>query len=425
MMDYESVLEYIHGSSRVGARTGFTRIRRVLELLGNPENKVKFVHIAGSNGKGSTASMTESVLRAAGYRTGLFVSPFITDYRERIQAMGRLITKDELCTLAEKVFPAIEQAKTEGHICTEFEVNTILGLTYFADMACDIAVLEVGMGGRLDQTNVIPAPLVCAIGSISFDHTEYLGNTIAAIAGEKCGIIKSGSRCALYCDLHPDALETAKKKCAEEGVEWDMSDMGKLRILEQGASGSRFTYGGEEYFVSLAGEHQVKNALTVLAIVRNLRAQGYDIPEEAVKKGLSSVSFTARLETVRRSPLCVVDSAHNPEKIRALCAGIEKLWPEKRLIAVMGMLADKEHDVSIGEIAKRADLFIALTPPSPRALPAEKAAEEAGKFCDRVITAGNVAEACRIALENADENSLILACGSMYFLGDARVELAK
>ena len=201
MMTYEEALGFIHGATRVGARDGFARMERMLEILGNPHHKLKFIHVAGTNGKGSTATMTANILTRAGYRTGLFISPYVVDFRERIQLNGRLIPKEELAAAVEALQPAFAQVKAEIAECTEFETVTLIALWWYARQGCDYVVLEAGIGGRSDKTNVIPAPAVAVLTSISFDHTHILGSTLAAIADNKSGIIKPGCRAALYCDL--------------------------------------------------------------------------------------------------------------------------------------------------------------------------------------------------------------------------------
>ncbi len=424
-MDYEQALQAVHSASRIGARAGFARIRHILKKLGDPQNKVPFIHVAGTNGKGSTCAMTASILKAAGYKVGLFVSPYVSDFRERIQCDGELISKEEFTKLAEKVFKVIEQSRKEGFDPTEFEIDTILALCWYADIGCDAAVLEVGLGGRLDPTNVIPAPMVCAITSISLDHTAILGDTVEQIAAEKSGIIKTGSRCAVYPELKPGAREVVLKTCLERGVPSLLPELSRLSVKSSGEDGSEFVYDGETYRIGLVGRHQIMNALTAIAICRQLNAAGFSVPQRAVREGLENVSFTGRLETVRTSPLAVIDGAHNPAKIASLCRSLKDIWPDKNVIAVMGMSKDKDYKVCIEAVARQAKAFIAVEAENPRALSARTAALTASAFCAEVKAASSMREAAELALGVCGENDMIVACGSMYIIGDMKKYLSS
>lgn len=423
MMTYEAALGFIHGATRVGARDGFARMERMLEILGNPHHKLKFIHVAGTNGKGSTATMTANILTRAGYRTGLFISPYVVDFRERIQLDGRLIPKEELAAAVEALQPAFAQVKAEIAECTEFETVTLIALWWYARQGCDYVVLEAGIGGRSDKTNVIPAPAVAVLTSISFDHTHILGNTLAAIADNKSGIIKPGCRAAVYCDLPAEALEVVQKRCAEVGVTPNIPNMGRLEILHLGAEGSDIRYKGQAYHVPLIGRHQIFNTLTVLAVCEELRAQGAVLPYETVRDAIADTRFVGRCERLRTDPLCIIDGAHNIDGARALGRVIDEVMADRRVTLVMGMLADKDYRESITLLAGRADRFIAVTPDSYRSLPAAEAAEVAKMVCGDVAVVEKPAEGALYALRTAAPDEVIIACGSLYMIGEVKQAL--
>jgi len=337
-MTYEEALGFIHARSHLGTHKGLLRMRELLRRLGDPQRSLRFVHIAGSKGKGSTAAMTERMLREAGYRTGLFISPYVYDFRERMQINGMLPDTELLADTLTRIAPAIESMTRDGDPVSEFETVTALALCLFAREKCEIVSFEVGIGGLLDSTNVIDPPLVAAICSLSLEHTELLGETIQEIAYQKCGIIKKGSRVAAYCDLPKEALPVLYDACVRCGIIPNVADMAKLKTISMSGAGGNFVYKGLRYHVPLAGEHQIKNALTVIAIAEELRTAGLLISQEALERGIAQVSFPGRLETVREHPLCIVDGAHNPAKIGSLCAAIDRFYSGRRLICVMGML---------------------------------------------------------------------------------------
>lgn len=419
-MTYDEAMSFIHTRSHLGTRKGLMRMRELLRRLGDPQRALRFVHIAGSNGKGSTAAMTERVLREAGYRTGLFVSPFVYDFRERMQICGTLPEKELLADTLTRIVPAIESMAKDGDPVSEFETVTALALCLFAREKCDVVVFEVGIGGLLDSTNVIDPPLVAAICSLSLEHTELLGTTIPEIAYQKCGIIKKGSRVAAYCDLPKEALPVLYDACARCNITPNVADLSQLKLLSLTGAGGEFIYKGQHYRVPLAGAHQVKNAMTVIAIVEELRAAGLIIPQEALERGIAQVRFPGRLETVREQPLCIVDGAHNPAKIGSLCAAIDQFYSERRLICIMGMLKKKDHAVSIPELARRSTVFFAVRSPAVLALSAEEVAEEARPYCADVRVIESPEEAARMALQEAGEGDLLLATGSLYLLNDAK-----
>ena len=421
-MTYEQALEFIHSRIHLGTRRGLFRMEGLMEKLGNPEKRMQFVHIAGSNGKGSTATMCESVLRHAGHKTGLFLSPFVFDFRERMQVNGQLPDKQLMADVLESMLPALAEMKAEDKECTEFETVTALALMLFERCGVDTVVFEVGIGGLLDSTNIIPAPLCAAVGSISLEHTDILGTTIPEIAAQKCGIIKRGCRAAGYCDLLPEAEHVLRKTCRDLEVPLEVADRSKLQVLESSDAGSRLIYDGAEYRIGLPGAHQVMNTLTVLSIVKQLRAAGLELPETAVKSGLEAAAIAGRLQVVRQQPKCIIDGAHNPGKIAALCAALDSLYPEQALIGVMGMMNRKDHRSSVPQIAKRSRVFIAV--PAAEDLPfivqPEDIAAVAREHCADVRVCATAQEGAALALRLAEEQDVLVATGSMYLLSGAK-----
>ena len=421
-MTYEQALDYIHSRIHLGTRKGLFRMEALMERLGNPEKRMKFVHIAGSNGKGSTATMCESVLRHAGYKTGLFVSPFVFDFRERMQVNGQLVDKQLMADVLESMLPALDACKADDLECTEFETVTALALKLFERCGVEVVVFEVGIGGLLDSTNIIPAPLCAAITAISLEHTDILGTTIPEIAYQKCGIIKPGCRAAGYCDLLPEAEHVLRQTCRDLDVPLKVADKSKLQVLESDDTGSRLVYDGEEYRIALPGGHQVMNTLTVLSIVAQLRASGLDLPEKAVKSGLEAAAIAGRLQVVRQSPKCIIDGAHNPGKIAALCAALDSLYPEQALIGVMGMMNRKDHRSSVPQIAKRCRVFIAVPAADdlPHIVPPEDIAAIAREHCADVRVCASAEEGGALAVQLAGAEDVVVATGSMYLLSGAK-----
>lgn len=422
-MTYEQALEFIHSRIHLGTRKGLFRMEGLMEKLGNPEKRMKFVHIAGSNGKGSTATMCESVLRTAGYKTGLFLSPFVFDFRERMQVNGQLVDKQLLADVLESMLPALAEMKAEDKECTEFETVTALALMLFERCGVEFVVFEVGIGGLLDSTNIIPAPACAAVTAISLEHTDMLGTTIPEIAAQKCGIIKPGCRCAGYCDLVPEADAVLRETCEKLSVPLTVADKAKLQVLESDDTGSRFVYDGAEYRIALPGGHQVMNALTVLSIVDQLRQSGEDLPYEVVRQGLEEAMVIGRLQVVRKEPRCVIDGAHNPGKVGALCAALDSLYPERPLIGVMGMMNRKDYQSSVPQLAKRCRVFIAVPAADdlPQIVQPEVIAEIARESCADVRVCASAEEGARLAVQLAEEQDVLVATGSMYLLSGAKI----
>lgn len=425
-MNYEQALEYIHGIKRYATKPGLERIQNLLRDMGDPQKKTSFVHVAGTNGKGSTIAMCASVMSHAGYRTGSFISPFLERFNERIQVEGQPIADDDLVELT-KYTKEIADSMLERGLAhpTEFELVTAMAFKHWANTGCDTVALEVGMGGRLDATNVIDAPAVAIIATIALDHTHYLGDTLTEIAYEKCGIIKPGCPVVCYAEQSDEAKTVIERICRMRGCEFIQPDASAVEIIESGAFGTRFRYKGIETTVPLMGRHQVINSLSVIEAMRALGRSGYHITDEDIAKGIAETQWVGRLEPVHDDPYCVIDAAHNPEAVRVLAQAADSLFADKKIITVMGMLADKDYEFCIPEIAKRSYRVITTTPTSGRALPAEESAAVARQWCDNVECIDDICDAVDHAFATAKEGEMILVCGSLYVIGIAKTHIRE
>lgn len=413
-MTYDEAMSFIHGSQKLGTKLGLHNIGELLTRLGRPDRQMEFIHVAGTNGKGTVTNALARILMSSGYRVGCYTSPFVNFFEERIAVNGEPISKDRLAEITARVKTECE--KMENHP-TEFEIVTAIGFMYFAEQNCKYVVCEVGLGGRLDATNVIDPPLCSIITSISFDHMEYLGNTIEEIAAEKCGIIKAGSPVAVYAEQEAAAMGVIADICKQRNCRMSIAETPE--ILAADLSGGKFNYRRyKELYIPLLGEHMIKNACTALCAVDILREQGVDIPDTAVYDGLAQTVHTGRFEIIGTDPLFIIDGAHNISGITAFKKATENLLSGKRLVFIMGMLRDKEYEQALALVGNMAELFIAVTVPSMRSLPAEELAECAKKYNNNVYVATDIPNAvARARKQNADA---IVAFGSLYMLGEFR-----
>lgn len=396
---------------------GLERTRALLSLLGNPEQSLKFIHITGTNGKGSTAAILASVLHAAGYRTGLFTSPHLYRFHERMQVNGEMIPDEMLVSLTERVLDAADALTVHP---TEFELMTALGMLYFETMHCDIVVLEVGMGGKLDSTNVIPAPEAAVIANIGLEHTAILGDTLEKIAQEKSGIIKSGCRAVLYAQSQGVA-QVVDAACRAENVPLTVTAPETLEKISSSLGGQVFLYRGRgPYRIALLGDYQLLNALTALDTVDALREKGWQITEEALAQGLASVTWPGRLEPARHRPTFLIDGAHNPQCVDALMDSLESLFGEKKLIFLAGVLADKDWQQMLSRALPLAKAFVTVTPPSNRALSADALAAYLRDRGMDACAAASLEEGVEAALALAAPDDAICAWGSLYSVGELR-----
>lgn len=416
-MTATEAIEYIHSVCWKGSIPGLGRTQELLRRMGNPEKKLKFVHIAGTNGKGSTAAMTASILRKAGYRTGLYTSPFIYRFHERMQVNGVEISDEDLAAVTEFVRPL---ADTMPESPTEFELVCCIAFEYFARQNCDIVVLEVGMGGAMDSTNVIDVPEVAVITNIGLDHTEYLGDTVEKIAETKAGIFKENGHAVVYRST-PSVEEVFERVCRERNVSLKKADFDGLRLISRSLEGQSFDCGKRKaLFLPLLGDHQLHNAAVVLAIADTLIQEGWQITEENIRDGLASVRWPGRFDIMGREPLFIIDGGHNPQCIEALVKNIQDYLAGKRLIVLTGVLADKDYADMYRPVMPYAEKFVCITPPSPRKLEAAELAVYLRQAGADAIACGSIPEGVRTAISLAGKDGVVLCFGSLYSIGDIR-----
>lgn len=422
---YERSLSYIHSLLKFGTRPGLERVSALLDELGRPQDKLKFVHVAGTNGKGSFCTMMSEILKSAGYKTGLFTSPYVFDFRERIQINGEMIGKEELCEITADVKAAAEKIAERDLQPTEFEFITAVALKYFADKNCDVVVLEVGLGGRLDSTNIIKTPLLSAIMSISLDHMAVLGDTVEKIAVEKSGIIKENGVTVCFSRQDEKAEKIIRKTAEEKGNVYIKSSPEDIKVLSCDLSGTKAVYKDMEIFIPLIGEHQVYNAQTAVDAALALNDRDLNISPENIIDGISKARIPARTELFGKNPLTILDGAHNREGVEALLSNLNKFLKGRKLTVIMGMMEDKEYEFAADEISKLAKTFTATLPSNPRAVSPKVLAEIAEKNCSDVFICENPAEAYREVYEKAQKDDIILVCGSLYLAGDVRGEIVS
>lgn len=428
-MTTQQAIEALHALPRMGqGAPGLARMQNLCDHLGNPEKELQCIHIAGTNGKGSLAAMTSSILTAAGYKTGLTISPYVVDFRERFQIDGEMIPPRTLANLTEKVFDAIDAIEAEGgEKPVEFEAVTALAFLWFAREKCDLVVLETGLGGRCDATNVVPHKLVAAITKIGYDHMEVLGDTLDKIAAEKAGIIKEGTVVVNYPDQPAEAMGPILTAAAEAHTSIITPDKDDLTLLRGKRLENRIDYGGYRAALGLPGTHQANHAAMAVEIALALwREFGYDISDDAILQGLADARMPARIEVLRRHPLLLLDGCHNPDGAKMLAATLTRADFEENLVGVLGVLADKDYKDMLSDLAPCFAKIYTVTPNCPRALSAEELQKEA-RFHTDAEAADSVADAIRKAVDYADENNLagVVVCGSLYLAAEARPLLLK
>ncbi len=421
-MTLDQALSYIHRVDWRGSVPGLSRIDALLDKLGHPERAVNYIHVTGTNGKGSTCAMTASVLRAAGYRTGLYTSPYIRRFNERMQINGVPIPDDDLCALVEEIQPLADSMPDHP---TEFELVTAIGLTWFARRHCDVVVCEVGMGGEFDATNVIPAPEVAALTNIGLDHTAFLGSTVEAIAATKSGIIKPGCHAVLY-PCPPSVEQVVAARCRAVGAPLTVADFNALRPVSHSLDGQTFDWPGlPGLHLPLLGQHQLHNAAVALTILDVLRRRGWHIPDDAIRTGLDAVEWPGRFQVVRRDPIVILDGGHNPQCMEALTQNVSDYLSGYPLTMLTGVLGDKDYAHMYGQLAAQAARFVTVTPRNPRALPASQLAEMLSALGKPVTACGTIAQGVDAALSLTPPDGAVLCCGSLYLLGDVLDELDR
>ncbi len=416
-MNYTQAIDYLYQLSNLGWKLGLNKIRALLKEIDNPHQKYKIIHIAGTNGKGSTSVMLESILRTAGYKTGLFTSPHLIHLGERIKVNGLKISEDDLVFYLEKLHPLIEKYK-----CTFFEAMTAIAFAYFAEQKIDVAMVEVGLGGRLDATNVV-SPILTIITEIEHDHTKQLGRSRKKIAAEKGGIIKRGAAC-LTGSRHKDVIDTLTRICQERKTElMQVSNLVKIQNVIPNEKFSSFDLrvNGSIYpqlKLPLLGDHQIRNATLVIMAINLLSSGIFNIKIEDIYHGLFDVHWPGRLQILDNSPKIILDVAHNPDGMSSLVKAIQTTFTYNEIIVILGIVKNKNYRAMIKNISTIANRIIAVKPDTHRALDPKYLVREAEKYNIKTDSFYSVAAGLEHAIKNVGSNSLILGTGSHYTVGE-------
>jgi dihydrofolate synthase/folylpolyglutamate synthase len=471
IMTYEEARKFIEDSNQYGCVPGLETITELLDRLGNPQDNLKIIHVAGTNGKGSVSAYIATILSTAGYRVGRYLSPSVFSYREKIQISGLIpfrekennysinpgyaendhlnhdkildnvsrcyrnnkmsdydsigieyITKEGVSAAIERIKPICVKMQEEGFAHpTSFEIETAMAMLYLYWEQVDFTVLEVGLGGRLDATNVIKHPVCSVITSISMDHMQLLGDTLEKIAGEKAGIIKKGAP-AISCRQKPEVIKVLEDICRQKETKLFLSEFQNLSDIQYTLEETTFVINSsnkrQKFKLRLLGEYQVENAVLAMEAVKQIRQLGYSINDEAVKKGLYETRWSGRFEVISKKPYLIIDGAHNEAAAIVLRNSIQLYFTNRRIIYMIGVLADKDYRCILKITAPLADVIFTLTPNNSRALSSFDLAVEASKYNARVIDAKNLNNAMKLAYQEASEEDIIIAFGSLSFLSD-------
>ena len=428
MATYAEALDYIYDLTKYGIKLGLKNINYLLYLLGDPHEKLKIIHVGGTNGKGSTSSLISSILQSDGYKVGLYTSPHLVDFTERIEINRKPIERKKVSELLERIKPSIEKVANTpsyGHP-TFFEVITSLAFLYFFEEQVDFLVLEIGLGGRLDATNVCE-PLISVITHIDYDHMDKLGNSLEEIAREKGGIIKPEG-VTITSDQYNEAYNEIKK--IAEGKNSLIYGIGReinYEIVKSNIKGVIFDLKGiyrnyKNLHTPLLGRHQAENAATAISAIEALKIRGVKISEKAIRAGLEKVKWTGRLEIIQNNPTLILDGAHNPSGVKIVRQALEEIFSYHRLILVLAIFADKDYKKMIQILAPNADLIITTKAKSPRATPPQIIAKEAAQYIEKnkIIVTEDISQAINSALSNSKEEDLICITGSLYTVGEAK-----
>ena len=424
-MTYKEARVYLDTMSKYGSVLGLDTIRELLYELGDPQKDLKFIHIAGTNGKGSVLAYTSTILSEAGFKIGRYFSPTVVSYLERIQINGNWISEDNFSELTDMVQKAIARIEAAGHPCpTVFEIETAIAFLYFKKEKCDFVVLECGLGGELDATNIIPAPVCAAFTSISLDHLGVLGNTLEEIAHTKSGIIKSGCH-VISGPQKPEAAHILSSKAESLGCTFVIADRSKLSILEEDCFGQTISYKEHKDLTSpLAGKHQADNMMTALEIIHTLQSLQYSISEDAIRNGFKKTKWPGRFSLLGKDPLFFIDGAHNEDAARRLKESIDTYFPNQKWIYIMGVFKDKDYETIASIMAPSAAVIYTVSLPNKeRTLEAEELRNVLLRHCSsnvNIHSTNSIQEAVTQALENAKfkENLPVLAFGSLSYLGE-------
>lgn len=428
-MTYDEALEFIYSRRKFQKSAGHERIERLLELMDNPHKRLRFIHTVGTNGKGSVCTAVSSVLQSAGYVTGLFTSPFVTEFGERIRVNGDYIPKSAVASITKLLKEKITLMEKEELYPTVFEVTTALAMCYFDDMNCDAVVLEAGIGGGKDSTSVIPAPVAAVITSVSLDHTDVLGETVSEIAKEKCGIIKGSCPVISYpfekgsfsfTAQNPEAAEVIRSTCLERGNELFVPDMTKARLVKSDLSGNELYYDGLHLKTGQCGSFQAANIITAAEVCRVLSRQGYMISDENIEEGISSFFIPGRLECVSREPLVVLDAGHNEGAMLELSEALKSFSRGRRVVALCAFMKDKAYKKALGIIAPLCSKMIFTNADPLRGEEPSVLCAAAADYCSDNAGQADIEKAYTLALDSLGPDDILLVCGSFYLVSDIR-----
>ncbi len=427
-MNFEQAVEYIHGIGMFGSKPGLERISALLDCLNHPEDDLKIIHVAGTNGKGSTSAMISSILQENGYQVGLFISPYLESFNERIQVNSKPINKEKLADLVDEMKPIVEKvAKTDVGQPTQFEIITAMGFKYFKEIDVDFVVLEVGLGGTYDATNVI-TPILSIITSIGLDHQAILGDTLEEIAGEKAGIIKKEIP-VITAVTKNGPFAVIKNKAEEMNATLHALEKNfHIERIDNSINGQTFNYEflneKLEFSISFLGQHQIRNASLAVTAAKIMKTLGYKINDSYLYKGLKKATWPGRLEIMQKKPYIILDGAHNEQATEVIAKTIKELF-DKKIVLVLGILSDKNYTKMISDLVPLAKEAFITAPDYYRATDTEMLANEAKKHCENVFEVKGVSNAIDKAIEISNKDDLILITGSLYTVGEARSHLLK
>ena len=425
-MNYQESLKYIADTHKFGIRLGLDSTGKLLELLGNPQENLKVVHVAGTNGKGSVCSFVANILKEEGYKVGLYTSPYLETFTERIRVNGENIPEEDVARIITIIKDKIEIMVSEGYSApTEFEIVTAMAFYYYNEQKMDYVVLEVGLGGRFDSTNVIKNPLVSVLVSISLDHIGVLGDTIGKIAYEKAGIIKENGAVIVYKQVK-EAEDVIKEVCNEKNAEYIEVNFNDVEVKKSDIYSQVYDcIVMDEKFdnleIKLIGDHQINNSIVALNVIKYLRDnKNVEVSNESIEKGLLNTKWPGRIEKIKENPMFIIDGAHNEDGAKSLDKALEKNFPNKKLTMLIGMLADKDIDSVLEILMPRFNKVITTTPANDRAISCEELKNKISKYVEDVTAVENIEEAVKYTLDNANEDDIIISAGSLYMIGTVR-----
>lgn len=427
-MNYDEAINYVENTGKFAINLGLQRIQRLCDLAGNPEKQLKVIHVAGTNGKGSTTTFISSVLISQGYRVGIYTSPYIERFTERIKINHTEISEEEIARLVTEITSDIDKVEKEGlERPTEFEIITACAFKYFKEQQVDFVVLEVGLGGRFDATNIVN-PLLSVITTISYDHMNILGDTLGKIAFEKAGIIKKDRPVVIY-PQEKEAMDVILKEAVSKNADAKLVGDMKFNVLKDSTEGIAFNASGDREYkdlkLNMTGSYQIMNALTALKAIETLIEEGVSIDNSAIYKGFASAVWPGRFEVIHRKPYIILDGGHNIQGIDVLVSALKRYFPDKKIRIVCGMLRDKEYSEMIEGLGEVSNDFIAVRANSPRALSADELRKTIADHGKNAASAGSIREGVNMALEITKKDEVLVFCGSLYMIGEVRGILRK